>query len=45
MPDNYTFQVIGTKFTVLIIRNIMLFGHKHFNEFLAIEGINPKTLS
>ncbi len=24
---------------------MMLFGHRHFNEFLAIEGINPKTLS
>ena len=44
-PINYTFQVIGKKFTVLIMRNMMLFGHSHFNEFLAIEGINPKTLS
>lgn len=44
-PINYTFQVIGKKFTVLIMRNMMLFGHRHFNEFLAIEGINPKTLS
>ncbi len=44
-PINYTFQVIGKKFTVLIMRNMMLFGHSHFNEFLEIEGINPKTLS
>lgn len=44
-PINYTFQVIGKKFTVLIMRNMMLFGHNHFNDFLEIEGINPKTLS
>jgi DNA-binding HxlR family transcriptional regulator len=44
-PINFTFQVIGKKFTVLIMRNMMLFGHSHFNEFLEIEGINPKTLS
>jgi DNA-binding HxlR family transcriptional regulator len=44
-PINHTFQVIGKKFTVLIMRNMMLFGHSHFNEFLEIEGINPKTLS
>ena len=44
-PINYTFQVIGKKFTILIMRNMMLFGHSHFNEFLEIEDINPKTLS
>ena len=36
---------VSWKITVLIICNMMLFGHRHFNEFLAIEGINPKTLS
>lgn len=44
-PINFTFQVIGKKFTVLIIRNMILFGQSHFNDFLGIEGINPKTLS
>jgi DNA-binding HxlR family transcriptional regulator len=44
-PIHHTFQMIGKKFTVLIMRNMMLFGHRHFNEFLGIEGINPKTLS
>ncbi len=44
-PINFTFQVIGKKFTLLIMRNMMHFGHRHFNEFLTIEGINPKTLS
>lgn len=44
-PINFTFQVIGKKFTILILRNMMHLEHKHFNEFLTIEGINPKTLS
>ncbi|HEX6560650.1 MAG TPA: helix-turn-helix domain-containing protein [Nitrososphaera sp.] len=44
-PINYTFQIIGKKFTVLLMRNMMHLGHRHFNEFLTIEGINPKTLS
>ncbi|WP_415280642.1 winged helix-turn-helix transcriptional regulator [Candidatus Nitrososphaera sp. FF02] len=44
-PINFTFQIIGKKFTVLILRNMMHMGHRHFNEFLTIEGINPKTLS
>lgn len=44
-PINFTFQVIGKKFTVLILRNMMHFSQSHFNEFLEIEGINPKTLS
>ena len=44
-PIHFTFQVIGEKFTLPIMRNMMLFGQKRFNEFLTIEGINPKTLS
>lgn len=44
-PINFTFQIIGKKFTVLILRNMIHMGHRHFNEFLTIEGINPKTLS
>jgi DNA-binding HxlR family transcriptional regulator len=44
-PIDFTFQVIGKKFAVLILRNMMHIGHVRFNEFLTIEGINPKTLS
>jgi DNA-binding HxlR family transcriptional regulator len=44
-PINFAFQLIGKKFTVLILRNMLHNGHSHFNEFLEIEGINPKTLS
>jgi DNA-binding HxlR family transcriptional regulator len=45
-PVDNTFKVIGKKFTVLILRNMIYSKQKHFNEFLnSIEGINPNTLS
>ena len=44
-PINRTFQLVGKKFTVLIIRNMIHRGHKRFNEFLEIEEINAKILS
>lgn len=44
-PIDFTFRVLGKKFTLLIMRNMMFFGQRRFNEFLTIEGINPKTLS
>jgi DNA-binding HxlR family transcriptional regulator len=44
-PINHTFQLVGKKFAVLIIRNMIHRGHKRFNEFLQIEGINAKILS
>lgn len=45
-PVDNTFKIIGKKFTVLILRNMIYFKQKHFNEFLnSIEGINPNTLS
>ena len=44
-PINRTFQLVGKKFTVLIIRNMLHRGHKRFNEFLGIEEINAKILS
>lgn len=44
-PIDTAFDVIGKKWTVLIIRN-MLRGHTRFNQLLEhIEGINPKSLS
>jgi DNA-binding HxlR family transcriptional regulator len=44
-PVNVAFEVVGKKWTVLLIRN-MLRGQSRFNEFLAnIPGINPKILS
>lgn len=45
-PIDYTFTLIGKKFTILIIRNMLNLGQTRFNEFLeTIEGINTKTLS
>jgi DNA-binding HxlR family transcriptional regulator len=44
-PINSTFKVMGKKFTVLILRNMMLFGETRFNQFLEIEEINAKILS
>jgi DNA-binding HxlR family transcriptional regulator len=44
-PIENTFKLIGKKFTVLIIRNMMK-NQTRFNQFLnSIEGINPKILS
>lgn len=45
-PVNNTFNIIGKKFAILILRNMIILKQKRFNEFLeAIEKINPKTLS
>ncbi len=44
--NNNTFKIIGKKFTVLIIRNMLYLNHTKFNQFLnSVEGINSKTLS
>lgn len=45
-PIHNTFDLIGRKFTILILRDLMLYGKKHFNELLdSVEDINSKTLS
>ena len=45
-PVFNTFNIIGKKFSLLILRNMIYVKHKRFNEFLnSIEDINPKTLS
>jgi DNA-binding HxlR family transcriptional regulator len=44
-PVDNTFRIIGKKFTVLLIRN-MLSKQTRFNQFLeSIEGMNQKILS
>lgn len=44
-PVDATSRIIGKKFTVLLIRN-MLSNHTRFNQFLeSIEGMNQKILS
>ena len=45
-PIDNTFKLISKRFTVHIIREMMLFDKTRFNQFLdAIEDGNPKTLS
>lgn len=45
-PIYNTFDLIGRKFTVLILRDMMLYGKKRFNELLeSVEGVNSKTLA
>jgi len=44
-PIETSFRIIGKKWTVLIIREILR-GHKQFNRFIQnIEGITPKVLT
>jgi DNA-binding HxlR family transcriptional regulator len=44
-PVDTTSKIIGKKYTILLIRN-MLSNHKKFNQFLeSIEGMNQKILS
>ena len=44
-PIETTFRVIGKKWTVLIIREILR-GNRQFNRFMEnIEGLSPKVLT
>jgi DNA-binding HxlR family transcriptional regulator len=44
-PIEMTFRMIGKKWTVLVIREILR-GHRQFNRFIEnIEGITPKVLT
>jgi DNA-binding HxlR family transcriptional regulator len=39
-------DIIGKKFAVLILRNMMVYKQTRFNQFLnSIDGMNPKTLA
>ena len=45
-PVFNTFSIMGKKFSILIVRNMMAYKQTKFNELLnTIEGINAKTLS
>lgn len=45
-PVFNTFNIIGKKFSLLILRNMIYNNQRRFNELLnSIEEINPKTLS
>jgi len=44
-PIEITFRIIGKRWTVLIIRELLM-GHTQFNRFIEkIEGITPKVLT
>src|ERR671933_2569010 len=45
-PIENTFKIIGKKFTILILRNMINGNQNRFNQLLnSIEESNPKTLS
>lgn len=45
-PIAKTLDVIGTKWTFLIIRDLLIEGTLRFSDLLkSLEGISPKTLS
>ena len=45
-PIDNTFKIVGKKFTIHILRNMIFLNQTRFSQFLeSIEGINPKTLS
>lgn len=45
-PISNAMDIIGKKFTLLILRNMMVYKQTRFNQFLSsIEGMNPKTLA
>jgi len=45
-PIDNTFRLVGKKFTLHIIRNMIMLNQTRFSQFLeSVEGINPKTLS
>lgn len=45
-PIDNTFSLIGKRFTIHILRDMMLFDKTRFNQLLdSVEDANPKTLS
>jgi DNA-binding HxlR family transcriptional regulator len=45
-PIDFSFKILGQKFMILILRDLILFGKKRFTNLLeSVEGINQKTLS
>jgi DNA-binding HxlR family transcriptional regulator len=45
-PLNFGLEIFGDKWTLLIIRDLMFFGKRYYNEFLAsAEGIATNVLA
>ena len=45
-PIDTTFKLLGKRFTILILRDMLSLNLSRFNQFLhSIDGLSPKTLS
>lgn len=45
-PVNFGLEIFGDKWSLLIIRDLLLFGKRHYGEFLASnEGISTNILA
>jgi DNA-binding HxlR family transcriptional regulator len=45
-PIDITFKLLGKRFTILILRDMLSLNLSRFNQFLhSIDGLSPKTLS
>lgn len=45
-PISNAMDIIGKKYTVLLLRNMMVYKQTRFNQFLnSIDGMNPRTLA
>jgi DNA-binding HxlR family transcriptional regulator len=45
-PLNYGLEIFGDRWTLLIIRDLMFFGKRYYNEFLSsAEGISTNILA
>lgn len=45
-PLNYGIEIFGDKWTLLIVRDLMFFGKRYYNEFLqSAEGIATNMLA
>lgn len=45
-PLNFGLEIFGDKWTLLIIRDLLFFGKRHYNEFLSSEeGISTNILA
>jgi DNA-binding HxlR family transcriptional regulator len=45
-PISNSIDLLGKKFAILILRNMIVYNQRRFNQFMdTIDGINPKTLT
>jgi DNA-binding HxlR family transcriptional regulator len=45
-PISNSIDLLGKKFAILILHNMIVYNQRRFNQFMdTIDGINPKTLT